>query len=262
MFGKARQRPGLRRPSAAFNGRPVADKLNSKAKMSVQSSSVNERATIERSSMIAHRSARGILVGVLCLFACQLAFARIPHSESRVASTRVASDATNELVLKGKWHAVTITPSPEQPKIHTVQKLNPVWWFKNIDDPQPPAWYRPDDKLRVTKWYFRNPMHNFTRYVIGVGDKKFDRIGHYPERIANPNGGWNFAWVHRKLLWLPGVSFHGPRTDFYLGWQKSGNFGTKFNLRKAGEDQSKTTGVAANHSTLPSASAAPAASRP
>jgi hypothetical protein len=206
--------------------------------------------------------ARMILAGAVCLFTCQVALARIPHSEPRAAGTKAASDATNELVLKGKWHAVTITPSPKQPKIHTYQKFNPVWWFKNIDDPQPPAWYRPDEKLRVTKWYFRNPMHNFTRYVIGVGDKQFDRIGHHPERIANPNGGWNFAWVHRKLLWLPGISFHGGKTDFYLGWQNGGNFGTKFNLRKAGEDQSKTGGVAANHSTLPSAKAAPAASRP
>jgi hypothetical protein len=202
------------------------------------------------------------LAGVLCLFAGQLAFARIPRSEPRAVGTKVASDATNELVLKGQWHAVTITPSPKLPKIHVYQKLNPVWWFKNIDDPQPPEWYRPDDKLRVTKWYFRNPMHNFTCYVVGLSDKKFERFGHYPERIANPHGGWNFGWVHRKLLWLPGISYRRGKTDFYLGWRNFGNFGMKFNLREPNEQPSKAAGVAANQSTLPSASAAPAASRP
>ena len=203
-----------------------------------------------------------ILAGAVCLFVCQMAFARIPHSEPRAAGTKVASDATNELVLKGKWHAVTITPSPTLPKIHVYQKLNPVWWFKNIDDPQPPGWYRPDDKLRVTKWYLRNPLHNFSYYVIGIGDKKFDRIGHHPEQIANPHGGWNFAWVHRKLLWLPGFSYHGSKTDFYFGWRKSGNFGMKFNLRDPDEETANPARVTKTQSTLPSASAEPAASRP
>jgi len=172
------------------------------------------------------------------------------------------SDATNELVLNGKWHAVTITPSPKTPKIHTYDKFNPIWWFKNIDDPRPPAWYRPDDKLRVTKWYFRNPLHNFTCYVIGIGDKKFERIGHHPEQSANPQGGWNFAWVHRKLLWLPGLSFNRGKTDLYLGWRDSGHFELKFIRRQPGNDPSKTTRVADSHSTLPSASEALAASRP
>jgi len=30
-------------------------------------------------------------------------------------------------------------------------KFSPVWWFKNGDEPVPPAWYRPDDKHRQAK---------------------------------------------------------------------------------------------------------------
>ena len=85
-----------------------------------------------------------------------------------------------------RWHTITVTPPASQPKIHFYNKLNPVWWFGNIDDPTPPAWYRPDDKHRVGKWRLRNPFHNFDHYVIGVADKKFVRSGRYPAEEFKP----------------------------------------------------------------------------
>ena len=73
------------------------------------------------------------------------------------------------------------------------QKLNPLWWFKNDDDPHPPDWYLPNDselKRRIW-WMFRNPLHNFTFYVIGISDVEFIRKGMYPSDVFNPTGrGW------------------------------------------------------------------------
>jgi hypothetical protein len=70
------------------------------------------------------------------------------------------------------WHSVNVVPNSRQPKIHFYNKLDPIWWLENADEPVPPNWYLPDDQHRVLKWHFRNPFHNFNFYVIGVADKK------------------------------------------------------------------------------------------
>ena len=64
--------------------------------------------------------------------------------------------------------ASTRTPAAKvrmnQPKHRptTLQKLNPVFWFGNLDDPAPPDWYGRNDPWRGGKWYCRNALHNFT----------------------------------------------------------------------------------------------------
>jgi hypothetical protein len=124
-----------------------------------------------------------------------------------------------------RWHTITVKPKPGVPEIHVYDKLNPVWWFGNADDPVPPDWYRPDDKHRQTKWYFRNPLHNFTFYVIGLADKNFHRSGHYPERNSDPHGGWDFDLIRRHILFLPHISYDRKWCNFYFGWRERGNFG-------------------------------------
>ncbi|HUB87949.1 MAG TPA: hypothetical protein VMB22_08665 [Verrucomicrobiae bacterium] len=140
-------------------------------------------------------------------------------------------------VLDGKWHSVEIFPPAGLPKISTWQKFNPVWWLENADDPVPPAWYLPDDKHRAMKWRFRNPFHNFDFYVIGIADKKFVRSGRYPEATANPNRGWNFAVLRRRIIFLPFISYQRGKFEFYFGWRTRGNFGIKFNFSIANENQ-------------------------
>ena len=147
-----------------------------------------------------------------------------------------ASVSTNA-TLDGKWHSIQISPSPKLPEIRIWQKFNPVWWFENSDDPVPPAWYLPGDKNRNTKWLFRNPFHNFNFYVIGIADKKFMRSGRYPEKISNPNGGWDFAISRREIIFLPFISYQRGRFEFYLGWRTQGNFGVKFNISVSNENQ-------------------------
>jgi len=109
-------------------------------------------------------------------------------------------------------------------------KWNPVWWFGNVDRPTPPDWYRPDDPGRQRRWYWRNSLHNFTHYVIGIYDKPFVRVGRYPDRVMAPNGGWNWAVCKYKFLRLPFISYQKGGFKFYCGWRERGNFGMKLNF--------------------------------
>jgi hypothetical protein len=111
-----------------------------------------------------------------------------------------------------------------------MEKWNPGWWFGNVDSPEPPAWFRPEDPKRRQRWYGRNSLHNFTFYVIGIADKPFVRVGKYPDRVGNPHGGWNWAVCQYKWLRLPFCSYNRGRFNFYAGWRASGNFGLKLNF--------------------------------
>lgn len=114
-----------------------------------------------------------------------------------------------------------------RPKPRFRQKLNPVWWLGNVDDPIPPDWYRPGKRFRKARWSLRNPFHNFTFYVIGVADKDFTRSGTHPGHVFNPEGGWTRAVSRTRWRRLPFVSY--IRNDFkcYAGWRERGNFGLK-----------------------------------
>jgi hypothetical protein len=163
---------------------------------------------------------------------------------------------TNTLPRCVHWHTIKVRPRASTPKIHFYNKLNPVWWFKNSDDPKPPEWYRPEDKHRRLKWSFRNPMHNFDFYVIGVADKKFARSGKFPTQNSDPRGGWDFEASRYKFIWLPFISYHRPKFDFYFGWRNRGNFGIKININP--KKRVKTT---ADKESAPD-SLAPPGSRP
>ena len=141
-----------------------------------------------------------------------------------------------------RWHTITVNPKPGLPEIHFYNKLNPVWWLENADEPVPPAWYLPADPRRATKWRFRNPFHNFNFYVIGVADKTFTRSGRYPQRNSDPHGGWDLEIIRRKLVLLPFVSYERHWCTFYLGWRDRGAFGMEFRLHHQ---------PAGNHSVTP-----------
>lgn len=98
-----------------------------------------------------------------------------------------------------------------------------------MDDPIPPHWYRPKNKMRSVLWNFRNPLHNFFFYVIGIADKEFEIVGRFPGKISNPNGGWNWTVCKYKCLRLPFISYQRGKFNFYLGWRNRGNFGVKLN---------------------------------
>lgn len=138
------------------------------------------------------------------------------------------------LALAGTAEAETVRRPAKvlSPPIRPWQKLNPLWSLGNADDPVPPDWYRPDDPKRRVLWQLRNPLHNFTFYVVGVSDKATVRTGKYANHVFAPGGGWNWAVTRRHVLLLPFVSYEGSRCRFYFGWRESGNLGAKLNFKR------------------------------
>lgn len=154
-----------------------------------------------------------------------------------------------------------------------LKKLNPLWWFANDDDPVIPKDCHPEwsESKRNFYWkYVRNPLHNFTFYVVGAADKikegRIKRLGRYPASVFNPYGGWNFAYslcvpnyslmvtalilismyFHKLSLYksfiltgltiativtLPFISYIG-KLKFYIGWRERGNLGVKLTPNK------------------------------
>ncbi len=144
-----------------------------------------------------------------------------------------------------------------------MEKCNPLYWLLNDDDPKAPDWYRPKEKYGIVRellWLIRNPLHNFTFYVLGVADQIFIRIGKYPEHVFSPYGGWNWGitlvnnnishdeyWrpvslrktlkiilhymVFNLSIPLPFVSYIG-RIKFYAGWRERGNLGFKLTVNR------------------------------
>lgn len=112
-----------------------------------------------------------------------------------------------------------------------------LWFiFGNNDEPQAPDWYRPEWPRwrRQLYWLlFRNPLHNFTFYVIGIADRRFSRLGDFPNDVFSPAGGWNICMIYYPSwqgywLRLPFASYQGKHLKAYIGWRERGNFGFKF----------------------------------
>ncbi len=142
-----------------------------------------------------------------------------------VLSSVLAIVLVNAQSIKGE--TILMRAWTNQPPFTWSQKINPVWWWGNSDDPVPPFWYEPGNSHRNRDWFFRNPMSNFCNYVIGVADKDTHRSGLYPKLVGNPNGGWNFTVTRWKFLFFPFVDYKARSVhfEFYFGWRERGNFG-------------------------------------
>jgi hypothetical protein len=121
------------------------------------------------------------------------------------------------------------------------RKLNPVWWFLNDDEPDPPDWQLPGKPylIRQLSWYARNPLQNFGKYVVGVRDRNYTVVGMAPVYATNwsqvepDRTGWKVSTIHIGWLRLPYVSYESERVLWYAGWQWSGFFGFKFNIKNS-----------------------------
>jgi hypothetical protein len=121
------------------------------------------------------------------------------------------------------------------------KKLNPVWWFLNDDEPDPPDWQLPGKPyiIRQLSWYVRNPLQNFGKYVLGVGDRNYAVVGTTPvyatiwSDVDPVKTGWKVSTIRVDGLRLPFVSYENEYLIWYAGWQWSGFFGFKFNIKKS-----------------------------
>ncbi len=98
--------------------------------------------------------------------------------------------------------------------------LNP---FGNKDEPMPFPEHRAQEALDFHKkwkinkhisWFFRNFMHNFFHYWIGLCP-----VGKFLEWKTPHEGGWEqgrYFWK-KRFIYL-------PRYNGLIGWQQRGNF--------------------------------------
>jgi hypothetical protein len=141
-------------------------------------------------------------------------------------------------IVSDDGQIASVTGRVEQP---IWKKLNPVWWFLNEDEPDPPEWQLPGKPylIRQLSWYARNPLQNFGKYVVGVRDRNFTVIGTAPVYATNWSDvernkkGWKFSIIHLGWLRLPYASYEDEQVIWYAGWQWSGFFGFKFNLKNS-----------------------------
>jgi hypothetical protein len=109
------------------------------------------------------------------------------------------------------------------------KKINPLWWFGNANDPVDrvnadgspahpkiapgkPLWWR------KVVWAFRNPLHNFCFFVIGLSDRRY--LINDGEIWPNEGQKWNIR--------LPFISYRGKKWEWYIGWRNGRNFGLNF----------------------------------
>jgi hypothetical protein len=160
---------------------------------------------------------------------------RAPHA-SRSRAGRLAVIAALAIATFG-CAISNGAPTPTTQKIakvespHWYQKVNPLWW---IASGKPPGVYEPHSRMRRVDWFFRNPLHNFSFYVIGISDHvnspAFRRYGRYPKDNFSPKPGWNVCEIHYHGLRLPYVAYWNRHVSFYAGWRLAGEFGLKLNF--------------------------------
>jgi hypothetical protein len=126
---------------------------------------------------------------------------------------------------------MTIETKP-WPKAQTIpwgKKLNPIWWFGNVEGIDTayhtdwPQW------RRALVWYLiRNPLFNFFRFVVGVEDRDLIVTGPAPVfttlwiECIPPSYGWKWSIIKTGWVRLPFVSYSGAHVVAYLGWLPSG----------------------------------------
>ena len=123
-------------------------------------------------------------------------------------------------------------------KVSFWKKINPLWWFGNEDD----GWYG-DDRWRAgrektfslaLKWFFRNPFHNFTFYVIGIADhnRTFYSSSDWGRPADGSASGFSFHAVRAEnsIVFFPMIAYVGKKKGWYIGWRPYGSFGISLNF--------------------------------
>jgi hypothetical protein len=173
------------------------------------------------------------LGGSYLIVVCMLGFGcrSLPEPGTNTQAATPPQVISSQVSSSSDKKAAVVTHLPKQPdRFSTCEKINPIWWFGNADEPVAPDWYRPGKRCRDVMWHLRNPCHNFNCYVIGLSDKPFTRRGRFPADTFNPNGGWNWAVCRYKRLRLPFISYTRGSVRAYCGWRAAGAFGIELKL--------------------------------
>jgi hypothetical protein len=93
--------------------------------------------------------------------------------------------------------------------------------------------------IRQLSWYLRNPLQNFGKYVLGVGDRNYTVVGAAPvyatfwSDVDPVKTGWKISTIRFDWLRLPFVSYEDEHLIWYAGWQWSGFFGFKLHIKNS-----------------------------
>ena len=119
--------------------------------------------------------------------------------------------------------------------VTTLNKFNPIWWMGNKDDPITQEKYDhlwPDDALwiRKLKWFRRNPLANFRRYVIGFWDKQHIWTRQRWRRTDSglPINKYEDMWPlpgEKFGICMTFISFYLWGFEGYVGHKPSGEWG-------------------------------------
>jgi len=153
------------------------------------------------------------------------------YTVSSLQAAEVSQNHRPQRIWMTNDHSLFVIHIPRQQHRYSLwQKINPIWWLGNADEPVAPDWYRPGGRCRNLMWHLRNPCHNFDCYVIGFSDKRFIRVGRFPEETFNPNGGWNWGSCRSHGVRFPYISYIRGGVRAYCGWRPGGAFGTELKL--------------------------------
>lgn len=113
------------------------------------------------------------------------------------------------------------------------KQWSPIWWIGVADNPVPPDSYNPGHANRQRDWMWRNWLHNFRRYVVGVAHLDrfiFGGIVSTGNAFMQPAGFLFGVTIvpSRGMIVLPYVSYR-LRTntrvyDLAIGWSRFGMF--------------------------------------
>lgn len=140
---------------------------------------------------------------------------------------------------------ICVEASEYKPKWY--KKINPIWWFGNDLEKEPPKRYYETYPhwARILNWRLRNFAYNFFNFVIGFMDKDLIIYGMDGEEqdafLPRQEGRFIKTLIINYGIYLPFYSWwisydNGHKQfQFYIGWY-FGRFGIKCRIIKGGKN--------------------------
>jgi len=138
--------------------------------------------------------------------------------------------APKDLDHERRFNYSSFTSSKTAARFSTWQKLNPIWWLGNADEPVAPDWYRPGKSCRNLMWHLRNPFSQFRLLCYWPFPTNHSSCRSFPRRNVHPHDGWNWGVCRYYYLQLPYVSYGRGRVMSVLRLASGGAFGIELKL--------------------------------
>src|SRR3954451_20465662 len=99
-----------------------------------------------------HKSSKEIMkVVTVCLMLITLGGSEVVARE-KLRSPKDELAGVQMTPVAGSWHSTTIKPTHRTIPIRLRDRINPLWWPFNCDQPHAPADFHPASKTREAAW--------------------------------------------------------------------------------------------------------------